>query len=904
MRTLSMRIGHQPATALAWQDTADIYVVPLDEFGVACVEHARFLDAALWVNDKRLRVIYPGIAETGEDLPLLAAHSTDEALAREHHRRFLNAKASPEGDLDHCILLGSLMEPKSAEWCVTFLRELFADPRLLHLWRCCGLWACSETTTTVSFEQYHSCMARAKKALKVIEELQATAFGKPWRGETPQVIVGRTGSAISPLLPLEDSILVVALGLLCRIYEIRGRLDHTAMTGEALPRPFFADPLADREGIISPPFAHLGASMIAAHPSLLARAAAATLAQRWFGFLAEQSAPEPDLGPRLDVHRRELEPVFKHWADAAMAESGKLAVNAGMATKDGGLSVPWLTSVLNRAELLEQWNEHVKESFGWPRLSTLPLEAWDQSLQELDSLTSLFFNGQMGGFLKVFEKSWPKIFQDGVVRVLDDVAASEMLVEGGLMRPHLMVRSVLHHVTEYVETARREDEHQRRDEQDRAPMTEQDLDKCPAMVQDLLLDLKRALRSIPSPWAFWARIPVIFALTLTLTQWVNLAMYAHVTPETELLINSGLGLACGITLSSYLLIRMRSLKNMLREKYEIWLTLMGEYQQQRFQNAARRARSLIWDAASSWCEWVSAPIPADQRKSLGEFAKSRAAWPPHMKDAMDAITPDDSIHAFIHDYATRLSAAADHCGRLAAVAFRTFGIVRRKLLLPPFNDTEEGLLRFQSWLVNKGLIPSESDGHGAWCAYLSDLMHREAATLGDQTLLFHAKVPRDGANDDPPEWTANVVAPLTLPDEDEFARSDDFVPASFAPLVTRLRSDKAITTALETLIEEWCYECPEAGSQLKSDVRRRLELCDPCSPPGTQVQRCAVVPTEHRLIETIAGDRDRVFTVSSLQFFAFLSVAHGVSLAEAQNNFAITAAPKVKRTKKKEASHD
>lgn len=72
MRTLSMRNGREPAPALEWRDTADIVIIPLDAFGAECVSQARYLDAALWREETRLRVVTPGevaASRTDPELP-------------------------------------------------------------------------------------------------------------------------------------------------------------------------------------------------------------------------------------------------------------------------------------------------------------------------------------------------------------------------------------------------------------------------------------------------------------------------------------------------------------------------------------------------------------------------------------------------------------------------------------------------------------------------------------------------------------------------------------------------------------------------------------------------------------------------------------------------------------------
>jgi len=137
-------------------------------------------------------------------------------------------------------------------------------------------------------------------------------------------------------------------------------------------------------------------------------------------------------------------------------------------------------------------------------------------------------------------------------------------------------------------------------------------------------------------------------------------------------------------------------------------------------------------------------------------------------------------------------------------------------------------------------------------------------------------------------WRTDLAASPDLSSPDEFSRSDESVPATFRPLVSRLRQNAEVSRPAEDLIDDWCYLKEDGKKNLHADVKRRLELCDPSSPAGTGLQRCAVVPTEHRLIESISGNSDRVFTVASLTFFGFLSVARGVPLAEAQENFSIT----------------
>lgn len=887
MRTLSMRIGGKPASALEWRDTADILVIPLDEFGEECLRQAQSLDAALWREERRLRILRPGIAESEGAVPLLPGRGESRATAHPKLAKFFNAEATPEGEVDHCILLGSLMEPESAEWSLAFFEALFFDPRLLHLWRACALWACSETTTSLDYTGYGGAMKKAQKILGKIDTLHATTTGKPWQRETPQVIIGRTGSATAALLPREESALVVALGLLCRIYEIRGRLGRPEdeLVGNVIP--FFCGGPGDPET----PFVHLGASLIAAHPSLLARAAAADLARGLFETLADQAAPEPDLGPRLDQHRHDLAHKIDHAAQAAMAETGRMAQSMGLAVKEGGLSVEWLARELKRDDLIEQWKLQVEESFGWDRFSALPLESWDQCLQEVDSLTTRFFDDQMAGYLKRFENAWPSLFQAGVARVLGEVAAGEMLTAEGTMRPHLMVRSVLHRLRELVEEGRRKDEQARRDEEDGSAMGEVslDLEKFPSLIQDHLLALKRTLRSIPSPLAFYARLPVILAIALAASEWFDLGLTPNLAPDLRFLANCGIGLGAGLVFWLYLYIRMRRIKSGLEEKYTQWLTLVHEYHEQRFRNAARRSRALIWDLSTIWCDWVADPAPPGDRQSLAAYAGEQSqGWPEHLREALDAMTPASSLHAYLHDYKTTLPEAAEHCETLVSAALRSLGGVRRKLLLPPFDETIQGVAHFRSWLSQKKLVPGADADGAAWCQFLGDFMRRTPALPREKALFLVTDLPRDGGTGDPLEWRMDLAATPDLPSPEDFSRSDESVPATFEPLVSRLLQSAEISRPAEDLIDDWCYHEEDGKKTLHSDVKRRLELCDPSSPAGTQVQRCAVVPTEHRLIESISGNSDRVFTVGSLTFFGFLSVARGVSLAEAVGNFSVT----------------
>lgn len=882
-----MRNGRGPAPALEWRDTADIVVIPLDAFGTECVNQARYLDAALWREETRLRIIVPGVADGNQESPVLPSPSEDAEPARALLRQFFNASATPEGDVDHCILVGSLMEPGSADWSLLFYGELFSDPRFLHLWRACSLWACSETTTGLEYPKYAEGMEHARSVLHRIQSLHESSQGAPWQTETPQVIVGRAGGAASPLLPRDESALVVALGLLCRIYEIRGRLTQPGMVGAHMARPFFS--VASEKA--ATPFVHFGASLVATHPSLLARAASADFVRRLFEILQQQADPEPGLEPRLDLHRQDLVPVIDLASNHALAETGRLALARGLATKEGGLSVDWLARELDRSELLEQWKNQIGENFGWERLKTLPLENWDQSLQEFDSLTSLFFEDQMAGFLKRFESEWTPLFAEGVARVLGEVAAREMLNEGGTMRPHLMARSVLHRIRERIEEGRRDDERARREEADRSPVDEVglDLEKHPAMIQDRLVDLKRTLRTIPSPLAFYARLPIVFAIAFVAGEWINFARGTSLSPEIRFLVNTGIGFAAGLGLWMYLRARMCGIKKVLEEKYSEWLILVTEYHEHRFRIAARRSRALVWDLSALWCDWVADPAPEEQRHSLLEFAGRQAGtWPEHLRESLERMRPDSSIHAFLHDYRTSLKEGARHCELLVKAALQSLGGVRRKLLLPPFDDTTAGIDHFRSWLSREILVPPATETGPGWCAFLGDFMRRTPAHREDRAIFFHALPPRDGSSDDPPQWQVDLTAHIDLPEPAELSRSDDSVPPAFRALVDRFLASPAVSRPLEDLLDTWCYYQEDQRSVLDPDVKRRLELCDPSSPPGTRIQRCAVIPTEHRLVDAVSSDDDRTFTVGSLRFFGFLSVAREIPLAEACENFSIT----------------
>lgn len=891
MRTMSIRTGADPATTIGWRDTADIVLIPLDAFGWECIEQAQYLDSTLWGEEKRLCILHPGASEErANSLPALT-ESPDRIEKKLTH--FFNAEATPEGDVDHCILVGSLLERASADWSALFFRVLFSDPRLLHLWRASAFWACSGTTSTLEYDQYPGAMDHAMTILGHIMGLYDSA-DVAWRKDTPQVIVGRAATADSPLLPRDESALVVALGLLCRIYEIRGQLSQPSMVPTYNITPFFSTTSTTKA---TTPFVHFGASLIASYPSLLARAASAELSRCLLEKLAQQAKPESELGPRLDDSRRDLTPVLEQAARDAMAEAGRIAHIRKLASTDGGLSVDWLARELGRTDLMEKWKEQIEENFGWERIETLPLESWDQSLQELDSLTTRFFEDQMASFLKRFEGEWIAIFQEGTIRVLGEVVAGEILSNEGSLRPNLMARSVLYYLKKQIEEGRRDDQKARSEEDDRSAVDEiaLDLEKYPAQIQEHLLRLKKSLRSIPSHLAFYARVSLIFAVVFVLGDWLNFAGNTGFPLEHHFLINTGIGLIAALALVFYLGGRMRSLKKDLEKKYDKYLTLVGEYHEHRFRLAARQSRALIWDLSALWCEWVADPASPDQRSSLLDYIKGRKGqddkWPAHLQDALHRITPETSIHAYLHDYKDTLPKAAQHCNTLVEAALRAFSGTRRKLQLPPFDHTKEGIAHFRTWLLQKKLILGVDTDTTTWCTFLGDLAQRIPAKLGDRILSLYAKTPRTGTAGDPPEWQIDLTAQIDLPAPTDFSRGDDYIPPPFQALVKRFLDHPEVSHTVEALIDIWCYQHNGQTDVLDPNVTRRLGLCDPYSPSGTRIQRCALVPTAHRITDTISSDKDRTFTVASLRYFGFLSVARDIPLVEVQGNFSITKYP-------------
>lgn len=889
--------------SLEWADTADIHIFPLDDFGRACIERAKFFDPDLWKEDARLHTHWPSTETDVFPANAVAESEPTEADRATANRQaltgFFEHKASPEGDHDHCILIGSLAEPESLQRALLFFETLLGVPRWMHLWRACGLWACSETTANDPTDEVDKRLNLAVERLRALHKLYQTGGGIEWRGRAPQVIIGRTDSSIAPLLPREDSELIAALGLLSRIYEIRGHLEREVIDGTRVPPPFFsregpppnavlkaAEQPAPLKRPTETPFSYLGASVVSTNPELLAWAAAAVISERWLGRLAEQPAPEENLGPPLELANAALNTHIAQLVESVRVIIGDAMRRRGLPPEpEGGFTPQWVVQCLEQQRLDAEWDRQIEQQFGWSWLSKLPIEAWDQALHELDTLNTLFFQDVRGGFLKAFEQQFPAALDEAVNAAANTLCGEEQLGPNASWRPHVLFRRVVAHLLQAFEKDRREDEQACRTEAANI-WSDDDLREGPAQISDQLLALKREYRRVPSPLAFWVRVPVFFAIGLALVFWLGLPWLDQVPEEYRLWVQFAGGLVPPAIFSLLLGRRIYRARVRLGEKYEAWSALSREYHRNRLRRDAWLLRQRVWNVAVRYLQWLATPCEAGQRTDLAAFDAASGETTGCPSSILAAFTPETSLHRFIHDYPADLAAGQTASRALAMAVLAHWQDARRLILLPAFPAGEASYARFISWLAEKDVIPAA--GSARLSTFTDEVLNVAATDSKCAAILLRHEPLAHSDSTDAGGWNGHAGQVFAVPDA---ATLSALTPNELAvnPLYPAWRyavHHAAFVEKVESLVAAWCHETTDPRSPIRDDVRDRLDLCDPPAPAHGRPRRCALVPVDSPLTASLAGDTDRIYTLDSLRYFAFLSITDAVPLAEVEKNFA------------------
>ncbi len=661
-----------PSHDLVWDADADICILALDKFGQECVNLARKWHPELFAQP-RLRLFRfeeveedgwerypPGSLEEPDDLDITLAKylKQNSARLRETAAQFFNQTSlDNQRELaridgarhDQCILVGSALNVLSMSRAVTLCEELFTDARLINVWRICCLWASSEETrlpAAETKEAIHQSLSWAREGFTRLGNCFTKHETSEFLPLAPQLLAGRSLTQSSPLLPRQDSSVILANAMIGRIYQIRTRIEHGASETEAQSVLEFDYQSYARSGEsvghrLDPekPFHHLGGFVVRGDVDGVCRAAACALLARWHLLLARQQAPEAaDLGPAVERGDQDLKKWIDQRVDRIFDGVTNRMAAAGLARSDasGSFGHSWLQAVLSWQQERENWHKKASESFSWEILSEKPLEDWDQAMQEFDLVTDLFFvrsrDAYLEGFRGAFLRSWDGAIRSGMGKAIEKEISEPASIH---FRPNLLCRRLVHAVKARLVLEQTAAEQAEDSAQDKQPFDDATIEATPPVISLRLARFKKALRRAPAPWLWWWLLPGFTILGLHLFQLIDFEFYSQTTPELVFWWRLGFGAAAAIVAGVVSYSWGRRYKRRLQHLFEQWHTLKTEYHLLRLAQQARESSRWAFERAHAFLDAMDPPVepPSGEPppglimlRQYREVSKHAAAW--------------------------------------------------------------------------------------------------------------------------------------------------------------------------------------------------------------------------------------------------------------------------------------
>jgi len=708
-----------------------IILCALDSFGAEALAKVRSLDS-LVASDERIlwawggdgdRPLPPGwpprepfwsLDDDAAKLSFAHPRSVDETFDRRAYFEAIVASAArhlsewnrkldaqtrrSDERLVHLFFVGSLADPRSALRAQACFQAYSKNSALWGGWRMGGVWALGRNTASLPFNEG---LADASTAVSLRDLATSLAtIGQEhagrWLPLLPQFIAGNGARLADPLPSRLDAALLCAMGLLGRVHGARGRLQGDS--------PFLTQHEADTiaywaaQTPFNPaqPLAALGASVVVKRHSLLLEAFATFTILSHLEQFQQQDAPEANWGP-LPTHAPQLAEQLEHWMAAALSEiSGRLAERGF--TQEAASSFPFgaeaVQATIGWEAFYRRFRARIEQAFGWESFASLPLESWDQSLQELQGVAERFFLADRQRFLHQFEGAFVESLDRTVRARLDAISLGASLPDAPCpFQPHLAARRFVAQLESELRRQKQADEQARRKER-HTLCPDDELPKVEREVQRLYSRLRRAVREVPSPLAILARIVTVFVVALFCFGLLDFPPYASYPPEQVRmlkLIPAGL---FSLGLGGYLIFKCRRLKADLRKTFARWFSRQLEFYRERNLRLALVARDELYQLAIDYFRWL-ALVPGEKAlPTFVEFCHLARERSHHWPLGSGPLAASE-VQRFLHNYPADL--------RHAHAAWRTqlirvinrFTECSREFILPYIPRDEDGLLKLR-----------------------------------------------------------------------------------------------------------------------------------------------------------------------------------------------------------------
>jgi len=524
----------------------------------------------------------------------------------EVRNRTLQRSAGAEEDaMVWLLFVGSLANPDSAVLAQGCFEALVGKPALWQSWRMAGVWALARSTcdhqlddetcdaaTAVSLEDFQRVLERARRSEQDV-----------WHPLFPQYLTGAGPSLVDPPPSRPDSALQGAMAVL----GVLERKLRTADKGSMFHFDHETDHTARWCGTnvfdASRPFGILGAAMISQRPAVLRECAAGVLLREMLLELHKQPAPQAELGPlpqatdaqQLEAYVNPLVAETLTGLTACLARNG-YSLASGL---KGEFSPENVVQILGWDHRIQTWKERINDVFGWASLKQLPLEDWDQTLQELEAVALRFFKSDSARTEQAFLDAVLSALREVVAGTLRRICHDTLTLHGtpAFWQPHLVARFFLKSLMARIEAdvgrLNKDLIKERRDLPDDLEMAKFEPNR-----QVLAVRLRKMIRMLPSPLATACRIVPLALVCCLAFQWIDFPYYAGQSVAFVFNAKWITGVSSAILLGTYLWLRARFVHyRLVRNCYENWHRLMLE----QFESQLRKSLLIIRERTHYAC---------------------------------------------------------------------------------------------------------------------------------------------------------------------------------------------------------------------------------------------------------------------------------------------------------------
>ncbi len=576
-----------------------------------------------------------------------------------HNRKVQKTAATEQDAVTWVLFVGSLANPDSAILAQASFSSLAENPALWQGWRMAGVWALARSTCDLDLEE-DLCDASTATSLDDFQEiLQRAAASQPdvWYPLFPQFLVGAGPNLVDPPPSRPDSSVQCAmavLGVLHRqlrepnvdsLFFFRHESDRTAKWARQRFDP-------------SRPFGLFGAAIVSQRRELLIECIAGVMLRKMLEELARQPEPgtqgrplsDSDDPPALEAYINGLV------SDALRSVTSHLARNGCNRDTpvDGLFSPEILVHLLGWEKKISIWKSRIEEVFGWPAIVRLPLEDWDQTLQELEAVTLRFFKTDMereeSSLLHNLENGLRSAITETLDKICDD--ALYEVNSPAPWKPHLLARRFLERLLQRLKEQNANVSadlvRERRELPDDKTMAEFE-----PLRHRLARRLKKKVRAIPSPVAVLCRLAAMATGCFLVFQCIDFPYYAAQSDGFVFHAKWIKGLVAAILMGGYLVFRARVVvPRQLRKAYKNWQRHLLDHLIAQSKLAFLAVREHSHQLAYDYADYLLRPeLPPETRfHGFTEVRVVPPAGPLAIRIGLAGNATDRRIRRFVHKY--------------------------------------------------------------------------------------------------------------------------------------------------------------------------------------------------------------------------------------------------------------